>query len=65
MMMKRSMAAEQVGEQPRPSLRRLAELRAWVAVLRDEVRRRRGAAQEVPALSPAERRMLLTLCGDD
>jgi len=59
-MMERMMA----GPTRKPA-RRIAELRAWVAVLRDEIERRRRIEPEEPALSLAERRMLLSLCGDD
>jgi hypothetical protein len=52
-------------EPTRKAAGRLAELRAWVAVLRDEVERRRSIEPEEPALTLAERRMLLSLCGGD
>ena len=44
----------------RPPARRLVELRAWVAVLRDELERRLRRGD--PTLTPAERRTLLSLC---
>jgi len=46
-----------------PPARRLAELRAWVAVLRDELDRRLQRGD--PGLTPAERRTLLSLCRMD
>ena len=52
--------AAEPARRTRPRARRLAELRAWVAVLRDELERRLRRGD--PALTPAERRTLVSLC---
>ena len=57
------MATTARAEPQRPTARRLAELRVWIEVLRDELERRLYRGD--PTLTPAERRALLSLCRMD
>ena len=53
--------ADEFGARVRLPVERRAELRAWIAVLTDEIERRGRRPDGPPPLSPAERQALLAL----